>query len=163
MGKDRTGIVEEIRKTPEYAALIEMGLEDITTAKNARRGSIFFATCLPSKTGRCFEYSIYSSGYLRLYNPLTQRYAMSGQYHQERIDVDEVLIQQYIELMRQLPRIYNRKAKKEGLFDELKFMEELDDVKLPLFTSHPWKFSYTKKLFLERLKTGGKVLETEIA
>ena len=163
MIKDKTHIVKEVRKTPEYAAIIELGMRDITTAKNARRGSMFFATCLPSRIGRCFEYSVYSSGYLRLYNPGTKRYAMCHQFHIERADAESALIEQYRELLKALPRIYNRKAKKEGLFDELKALEVIEDRELPLFAAHPWKFSHTRQMYLERLKTGNMTLEAEIA
>lgn len=163
MGKDHTHLVEAIHKTPEYQAIIDLGLQDIATPKNARRGSIFFRTCLPADNNQMYEYSIYASGYLRIYNPFTHRLGVAGKCMLERNDVDEVIMKQYLELLRQLVRIYNRKAKKEGLFEEIAMMESIENVKLPLYTSHKWKFDFVKKLYLERLKTGNTVLEPEIA
>jgi len=165
MDRDKTELVEMVRKTPEYQAIIDLGLEDITTPKNAKNGSIFFKTCLPATTkgDLMYEYSIYKSGYLRLMNPISKRYGVAGKCMLERNDVDEVIMKQYLELLRQLVRIYNRKAKKEGLFEEIAMMESIENVKLPLYTSHKWKFDFVKKLYLERLKTGNRVLEQEIA
>lgn len=155
-----THIVERVKKTEEYQVIIDLGLVDVTTEKNAKRGSIFFRTCLPAHKEQCYEYSIYSSGYLRIYNPGSDgKYGMAANCVMERNDTEEVIFLQYMEMLRKLPRIYNRKAKKEGLFKEIEVLENISNHKLPTYIAHKWKFGYVKNMFLKRLK---KNTETEL-
>jgi len=166
---ENTHIVEAVRKTAEYANVMKLyGIEDVSTPKNVRRGSIFFRTPAPcfgsgNKLLGYYEYSIYSSGYLRLFSPETKRYGMMGVVKCERPDIDVELVKMYVELLKILPRIYNRKMKKEGLFQEIKFLEEIPQNQIPLFMHHKWKFSYCKKLYLERLKNRIDILELAVA
>ena len=166
---ERDHIVDAVRKTPEYAEAMKLpGVEDVTTPKNARRGSIFFRTPAPATDFRnkeigFYEYSIYATGYLRLLNPGTGRYSVLKTAECKRPDIDEELVKMYVALLKMLPRVYNRKMKKEGLFLETKFLEEIPQDQIPLYMNHKWKFTYCKSLFLEKLKNRTQVLELEIA
>jgi len=172
MLKNHTEIYEKLQATHEYQTLINVGLIDVSTSSNIKRGSIYFRTCISNdsksssfhppeiKEKPFYEYIIYLTGYIRVYNPKTQRFGNIFHINDFSKKDETEIIAMYILLLKEVYKIYMRKAKKEGLLKELDEMNNIAQHLLPLHIDHKWKFGQTHAKFIERLKTINRNRET---
>ncbi len=164
-----------IRTTPEYDALLGIGLVDISEKYWEEREryvprrtmtNMYFITELEINMNSNICYTVWfnkvlshddSIPYLNDY-PLA-RYKNIKEYK----DVFFRVTRGITIGLKKLYNIYiDRIESYPDASYELDDLSDITDKQLPLHITRKWQFKYTRKLFLDRLKTGVKATEAEI-